>query len=163
LTPAPDSHSIEKDTLFTWKCSMPTVKLAATVTNTLKDAHEIVLQLRSCDEPDALKRGIEQAAYMLAEARADALAVQELVSSLRARLKAANTTLLNAIAFDQATDNYIRRPTMGGGFVYVERENMENSPLFCAHCFGKRTLSILQPTVIEHMLRCPGCGTTTKD
>jgi hypothetical protein len=142
---------------------MPGVKLPASVTSALKSAHELALELRKCDDTNVLKEGIGELSRILADARADAIAVQELVSSLRQRLKAADTKLISAIAFDQAMDNYVRRSTAGGGFVYVERENFEKSPWFCASCFSKRNLSILQPTVIEHMLRCPSCGTVTKE
>jgi hypothetical protein len=142
---------------------MAGVKLPAAVTSALKSAHELALELRKCDDKAELKAGVEELSFHLAEARADALALQELISSLRQRLKAADTKLISAMAFDQATDNYVRRSTDSGGFVYVERENFENSPWFCANCFSKRSLSILQPTVIEHMLRCPSCGTVTKE
>jgi len=142
---------------------MPATDLAVSVANALKLAHELARDLRKCETEAQIREGIEELAARLLDARADAVGLQELVVSLRRRAKSADIKLINAAAFDNALDNYVRRETSSGGFVFIERENQERSPLFCAHCFGKRALSILQPTVLEKMLRCPSCGTVTKD
>jgi hypothetical protein len=142
---------------------MPAAKSAPIVTNALKSAHELILELRTCDDLVEMRAGIEKVALHIADARANALDAQEAIVALQRRLRTADVKRASALSFDATIDNYIRRPTKGGGFVYVERDNFENSPLFCANCFGKSVLSIFQPTVIEHMLRCPACGTATKD
>src|ERR1700761_2765822 len=135
---------------------MPSSNIVDTVSAGLRSAHEMALELRKCENADALREGIDEIATKLLDVRTETLKLQEQVNVLKRRAgSAANIRAMDALAFDRSIDNYVRRDTAGGGFVYVERENMANSPLFCAHCFGKRHLSILQPTVIERMLRCP--------
>jgi hypothetical protein len=142
---------------------MPATDLAAFVATALKSAHELAMDLRKRETEAEIREGIDEIAARLLDARSHAVGFQELVVSLRRRAKSADIKLINAIAFDGAIDNYVRRETSSGGFVFVERENLEHSPQFCANCFGKRTLSILQPTVLDKVLRCPSCGTVTKD
>jgi regulator of replication initiation timing len=129
----------------------------------LKSAYELVRDLRKSNDPAVLKAGVEELTDRLLAAREDALRIVEELEILKeenARLKA---QLAKADDFAETAKKYVRRQTGAGGFVYVETElQNEQSPNYCANCFDSKKLSILQPTVVHRVVRCPACEATTK-
>jgi hypothetical protein len=130
----------------------------------LKSAYELVRDLRKSNDPVALKAGIEELTDRLLAAREDAFRFIEQLETLKEENATLRAQLSKADDFSGIAEKYVRRQTGPGGYVYVEKEPPEGtrSPDFCAHCFDKKKLAILQPTVVSRVFRCPECQGTTK-
>jgi hypothetical protein len=144
---------------------MPGIAEAAGVFGALKTAYELVQDLRKTHDARKLKDGIDELADRLLQAHADAFRTMEEYQAAVNRANAAEAKLQERVNFEKEAENFVRHYCFPGVFVYREktpRNDEEKPPNYCAHCFGRKKLVILQATGASYQrlltFRCPECG-----
>ena len=134
---------------------------------TVKSLYEIIRDAREKDDPTKLRTAFDQMLDVALAAREQVFLLSEERNAAVQGLAEAEQEIKRMTSFDESADDYIAEQRYPGTTVYIRKgsEPVEGRlQAFCAHCIGKKRLSILQATTKtvarnrEHL--CPECKTT---
>jgi hypothetical protein len=137
---------------------------ATGILGALKTVYDLVHDLRKSNDVNMLKAGIEELSDRLLASKANEFKMSEEYKAALERAETAEEKLKTLLDFEVDEEKYILRRLYPGAFVYREkqvREGEQNPPNYCANCFGRKQISILQPIegfggpLITHV--CPMC------
>jgi hypothetical protein len=147
---------------------MAAMATGAAALTSLRSLYEIAKDIRNANDADKLRMAAAQMFDLALAAREQVAILEEERNSAVVELAALKASVENAKAFDEEIKNYTRQRNYTGAFVYREKPipgSDAPSPHYCANCFGKKKLSVLQPEKGSHahltvqIYACPECDT----